>query len=132
MAISRPLSLLFKKANSEYSLLIQRPPGNVQSRFRRPLNFSASVTHAHCIFGGALRRRSLLQPGHRVSEANERAFVIIYFVTISSCHTFRHYLPFFRVGQGGVLEKQEAAAEAGARRLMDVHLQFAEIEKSSN
>ena len=29
------------------------PPGNVQSRFRRPLNFSASVTHAHCILGSS-------------------------------------------------------------------------------
>ena len=27
----------------------QWSPGNVQSRFRCPLNFSASVTHAHCI-----------------------------------------------------------------------------------
>ena len=38
-----------------------------------------------------------LSRGDRVSEANERHF--------AGC------LPFFRVGQGGVLEKQEAAAE---------------------
>ena len=29
--------------------LIQWPPGNVQRRFKRPLNFSASITHVHCI-----------------------------------------------------------------------------------
>ena len=54
---SQPLRcLLFKKAN-HFTMphwifaLIQWPHGNLQNRFRRPLNFSASVTHAHCVLG---------------------------------------------------------------------------------
>ena len=46
-----------------------------------------------------LRRRSLVEPGP--TERSERA-------------RFAGCLPFFRVGQGGVLEKQEAAAEEAA------------------
>ena len=42
-------------------------------------------------------RRSLVEP-RRPSERSERA-------------RFAGCLPFFRVGQGGVLEKQEASAE---------------------
>ena len=50
-----------------------------------------------------LRRRSLVEPGP--IERSERA-------------RFAGCLPFFRVGQGGVLEKQEAAAEEAAQNMI--------------
>ena len=39
--------------------LIQWPHGNVQNRLRRPLNFSANVTHAHCILGSSRKLTSI-------------------------------------------------------------------------
>ena len=69
---SHPLwSLLFRKANHftmiTLNILFDKSPGNVQSRFRRPLNFSANVTHAHCILGSSRKTHIGMQSRRSIS-----------------------------------------------------------------
>ena len=53
------VSCLKRQTTLRIFALIQWPPGNVQSRFRRPLNFSANITHVHCILGSS--RKTLIE-----------------------------------------------------------------------
>ena len=54
------LSMGFLSGGFCLGVFVLIPPGNVQSRFRCPLNFSASVTHAHCMLG-SLRKLTLIE-----------------------------------------------------------------------
>ena len=100
-----PSEVSFKKANhfTMTTLNIRSDPmanWECATQFRPPLNFSANVTHAHCILGSSKKLASIETPGSRRR---------LYICSFISFHFIYPRYPFkysnkYLISQGAVLK----------------------------